>query len=112
MPKFLVVGPDKEQEALKLIQGVIVPNTVADVNTVRGMGLEMIVEPRITGNKWFGIAQPGIIDTFEYAFLRDEPEIFTEQEESFTSDAISYKVRTTFGTKAIDHRGMYYNPGA
>lgn len=112
MPKFLTVGPDKEQEALKVIQGIIVPNAVADVNTIKGMGLELIVEPRITGNKWFGFAQPGMIDTFEYAFLRDEPEIFTDMEESFNSDSMSYKVRTTFGCKAIDWRGMYYNPGA
>lgn len=112
MPSFLVVGPDKEEEALKVLKGVIVPNETANVNTITGMGLTPIVEPRITGNKWFGFCRPGVIDTFEYAFLRDEPEIFTDMEEDFKVDAMSYKVRTTFGCKAIDWRGMYYNPGA
>lgn len=111
-PKFLIFGPDKEQEALRLLEGVIMPATAAEVLTIRGMGLTPIQESRITGNQWFGAAMPGTVDTIEYSFLRDEPEIFLDQEEDFKVDAISYKVRTTFGAKAIDWKGLYKNAGA
>jgi len=70
------------------------------------------VEPRITGNEWFTAANPSVIDTIEYAFLSGEEELFTEQEQGFNSDVIKIKARMVFGAKAIDHRGLYKNPGA
>lgn len=108
-PGFLIVGPDKEEEALKVLNGTIVAAKSSDVNVWRNSALP-IVEARITGNKWFMAAKN--YDTIMYAYLEGMagPEI-TEQPE-FNSDAIKIKVKHVFGAKAIDHRGLVYNSGA
>lgn len=109
--KYLVVGPAKETEAQQLLQAVIMATKTADTNVFRG-SLELIVDPRITGNQWFLFADPSAIDTIEYAFLDGEPELFTEQRQGFNIDGMEVKARMVFAAKAIDWRGMYYNPGA
>lgn len=110
-PSYLIVGPDKETEAQQLINATIVATKTADTNVFRG-SLEIIVDPRITGNKWFLAAAPSMVDTIEYAFLDGEPELFTEQRNGFDVDGLEIKARMVFAAKAIDHRGLYYNAGA
>lgn len=110
-PKFLIVGPDKEVEAWQLLNGIIVPNTVASANMFTG-SMQGIVEPRITGNAWYLAAEPGRVDTIEYAFLEGENELFTERRMGWEVDGLEIKVRMVFAAKAIDHRGLYKNVGA
>ncbi len=110
-PKFLIVGPDKETEAQQLINATIVAAKTADTNVFRASA-EIIAEARITGNKWFLAADPSQIDTIEYAFLDGESELFTEQRTGFDVDGVEIKARMVFAAKAIDHRGLFYNPGA
>lgn len=110
-PRFLIVGPDKETEAQQLINATIVATKTADTNVFRGAA-EIITEARITGNKWFLAADPSQIDTIEYAFLDGEGELFTEQRTGFDIDGLEIKARMVFAAKAIDHRGLFYNPGA
>lgn len=110
-PAYMMVGPDKETEAQKLLQGVIMATKTAYTNVFRSF-TELIVEPRITGNKWFLAANPNMIDTIEYAFLEGEGELFTEQRVGYDVDGLEIKARMVFAAKAIDHRGLYYNPGA
>jgi hypothetical protein len=107
----MVVGPDKETEAQKLLQATIVATKTADTNIFQGY-VSLVVDPRVTGNKWFLMASPGSIDTIEYSFLAGEPELFTEQENGFDIDGVTIKARMVFGAKALDWRGMYYNAGA
>ena len=109
-PKFLIVGPDKEQEALAVCQGTIVPNTVASVNMFAGQ-LTPIVDSRISGNKWFLSADPNRISTIEYGFLIGQPELSVEMFENYINDRIDYRLRGVFGAKALSHRGLIYNPG-
>ena len=56
-------------------------------------------------------AAPNMVDTIEYGFL-DGNELYTEQREGFDVDGMQFKVRMTFGAKAIDWRGLYKNAGA
>ena len=110
-PRYLIVGPNNYFAAKRLMT-TITPNTTADVSTssVAGM-LEIITDP-IIGDAWFLAAQPGAVDTIEYAFLEGQPEVFTEMQESFNVDATTVKARMIFGTKALDHVGLLMNPGA
>lgn len=110
-PQFLIVGPEKETKAQQLLQAVIVATKVADTNVFRG-SLDLIVEGRLTGNEWYLACSPARIDTIEYGFLAGQPEIYTEQREGFNVDGIEIKVRSTFGAKAIDWKGLYKNGGA
>lgn len=110
-PKFLVVGPDKETEAQQLLNGTIMAVETAEVNVFKN-SLTLIVDPRITDNRWFLIADPRSIDTIEYAFLEGENEVFTEQRLGFDIDGMEIKARTVFAAKAIDHRSMFKNAGA
>jgi hypothetical protein len=110
-PRYMLVGPDKETEAQKILQATIVATKTADTNVFRGF-TDLIVEPRVTGNKWFMTADPMQIDTIEYSFLDGEGELFTEQRTGFDVDGLEVKARMVFGAKAIDYRGLYYNPGA
>jgi hypothetical protein len=107
---YLIVGPDKETEAQQVINATIVATKTADTNIFRG-SLQIIVDPRIIGNQWFLSSTPMAVDTIEFGFLQGEPELFTEQNVGFEVDSLIVKARMVFAAKAIDHRGLYKNPG-
>lgn len=109
-PAFLIVGPDKEVQAQKMLTAVT-PSASSDVNVFQG-SMALIVESRVTGNKWFLSADPATIDTIEYAYLEGEEGVYTEQRIGFEVDGIEIKGRNDFAAKAIDWRGLVYNSGA
>ncbi len=111
-PEFLVVGPDKELEAFQFTSSNYVPAKNADINDVRNSSLTVIVDARITGNQWYLYASPGVVDTFEYAYLEGEQGVFTETREGFEVDGMEIKARLVFGAAWIDYRAGYKNPGA
>jgi hypothetical protein len=108
-PRFLIVGPDREVEAQQILSATLVPSATTAVNPFVN-SLQLIVDPRI-GSAWYLAAAPAAIDTLEYAFL-DGEELFTETERGFDVDGTRIKVRMVMGAAAIDHRGLYKNPGA
>lgn len=110
IPKMLLVGSANEMLALQYSSSNYVSAKSSDINVWAGT-LKPIIEPRVTGNKWFLLCDPGQIDTIETAFLDGEEEIFTENKWDFSRDAFAMKARMVFAAKAIDHRGMFYNPG-
>ncbi len=109
MPKFLLTGTAKRIEAQKMVTAVT-PNATSGVNVFQN-AIEPITEARVTGNKWLLIADPATVDTIEYAYLEGEEGVFTEQRIGFEVDGIEIKGRLDFAAKAIDWRGMTYNPG-
>lgn len=110
-PRYLVVGPDKELEAYQYTSSQYVPAKNSDINDSRNTALIVIVDGRITGNQWYLYTEPGLIDTFEYAYLEGEPGVFTETREGFEVDGVEIKARLVFGAGWIDYRGAYKNPG-
>lgn len=111
-PRYLVVGPDKELEAFQFTSSNYVPAKNADINDSRNTSLIVIVDARITGNQWYLFTEPGLVDTFEYAYLEGEQGVFTETREGFEVDGVEIKARLVFGAAWIDFRGAYKNPGA
>jgi hypothetical protein len=74
-----------------------------------------VVEPRLDAsnpNEWFLAADSSQIDTVEYAYLEGEQGLYTEQRMGFDVDGLEVKARLDFAAKAIDHRGIWKNPGA
>jgi hypothetical protein len=109
-PAFLVTGSAYKVAAQKILTAVL-PNATSGVNVYAGT-MQPIADANISGNKWFTIANPGDIDTIEYAYLEGEEGVFIEQRVGFEVDGIEIKGRLDFAAKAIDWRGMVYNPGA
>ncbi|MDI3319984.1 hypothetical protein [Pinibacter soli] len=109
-PKFLIVGSQNEALALQYSSQNYVATKQADINVWTGL-ITPIVDARISGKQWFMTADPALIDTVEYATLEGN-DIYTESKYGFEVDALQYKLRTVFGAKAIDWRGMYKNTGA
>jgi hypothetical protein len=63
-----------------------------------------------TNTDWFLAAdQAQGVDTVEYTFLQGEESPVIDQEEDFDTDTYKFKIRQTFGVKAIDWRGLYRN---
>lgn len=112
-PRYLIVPPSLEGPAIKVTTGVSAARPI-DQN-VFGPSLQVITEPRLedsSSTAWFAAADPGTIDTIEYAYLQGHEGVFTETRSGFEVDGVQIKCRHVFGAKAIDHRGLFKNAGA
>jgi hypothetical protein len=111
--KYVIVGATRETEAQKNFQAVVIATKSADTNVFNN-AYEVIVEPRLDASnplEWFMAADPAQIDTVEYSYLDGDEGLYTEQRMGFDVDGIEVKARLDFATKAIDHRGLFKNPG-
>jgi hypothetical protein len=111
-PEILIVGPDKEAEALKYTSSNFVAAKSVDINPAFNTSLSVIVDNRVTGNQWYLASTPARVDTVEFAYLEGENGLFTTRREGFEVDGVEIKARHVFAAKAIDHRGLYRNAGA
>jgi hypothetical protein len=76
--------------------------------------IQVVVEPQLDASSaasWYLSADPAQVDTVEVSFLSGEEAPVLESEWDFDRDVWKYKVRQTFGVKAIDWRGLYKNAG-
>jgi len=107
-PGFLLVPPELEFTAKKLVNSTLVPgSSYNDVNVIRGL-VEVLVEPLMADtNNWYLVAKPSSIATIEMGFLggKETPEILVK--EDFERDVIWYKGRLVFGGAVMDYRGFY-----
>jgi len=114
-PRFLLVGTAYEGLAYTNTSVATVPSTPSQVNEYGPGGrssLTPIVEPIITGNQWFLVADSSQQATVEYAYLEGQDGVVVEQNIEFSSDAVSIKARLDFAAKAADWRGVTKNAGA
>jgi hypothetical protein len=111
MPRFLITGANYETAVDQLLAS-ITPATVAAAVPSELRSLQPVIEPRLTGNQWYLAADYNQVDTIEYSYLEGNQGVYIETEMGFEVDGIKIKARHDFAAKAIDHRGMYKNPGA
>lgn len=84
------------------------PNYVRNLATV-------ISDARLDADsalKYYMVANPAMFDTVEVAYLDGVEEPYLEQQDGWSVDGVSMKVRIDAGVKALDHRTMAYNAGA
>ena len=125
LPRYLIVPAALEATALELFTSTGRPDVGGDVTGNSGVqniygpggrrSLEIVAEPQLDGNSttaWYAAADNASVDTVELTFLAGEESPQLESEWDFDNDCYKYKVRQTFGTKAIDWRGLYKNAGA
>jgi phage head maturation protease len=108
-PRHLVVGPEQETTAEQVLASIYAA-TVDDVNPFGGK-LSLLVEPRISGNRWYVFADPAALPCMEYAYLSSAQGPQMASREGWDVLGMEYRVVLDFGAGATDWRGAYLNPG-
>lgn len=119
-PRYIIVPVALSATTLELLGSISRPevggSAAGNSNTLNiygpngSRGLQPIIEPQLDANSataWYLAADAGQIDTVELAFLQGEESPVLENEWDFEKDVYRYKIRQTFGVKAIDWRGLY-----
>lgn len=104
-PRYLVVGPELETDAERWLS-TIYATTLADVNAFSGK-LTLVVEPRITDDRWYIFADPAILPVLEYAYLSSAQGPQMASREGWDVLGMEFRVVLDFGAGAIDWRGAY-----
>lgn len=113
-PRFLLVPPELETAAEKVLSTELAPSTVAEVNPLAAK-LQLIVDSRLSAKSataWYVVSDPNAIDGLVYLYLDGAPGPQVSSKVGFEIDGTMIKVRIDFGCGFIDHRGWYRNAGA
>lgn len=109
-PRYLVVGPELETQAEKLLAAIYATST-DDVNAFAGK-LTLVVEPRITDDSWFVLADPAAVPSIQYAYLSAAQGVQIQRQESWDTLGLKYRAWLDFGCGWLDWRGAYRSTGA
>lgn len=108
----IVVPEDLELTAEELLFYNIQATEIGKQNPfINKLGLR--IEPRlsqVSTTAWYAFSK--MVDTFEYAYLAGEQEMYTEVNTHTDIDGLEIKVRKDFGAGLIDWRGMAKANGA
>jgi hypothetical protein len=121
-PRFIIVPVNYSATTLQFVASMADPtaggSNAGNSNTLNLYGpngsrpLQVIVEPQLDAastTNWYLAADNGQVDTVELAFLSGEESPVLESEWNMKNDTYLYKIRQTFGVKAIDWRGLFRN---
>ncbi|ATC34101.1 peptidase [Caulobacter vibrioides] len=117
LPAHMIVATKDRVPALKLRGSTVSQAAGATPGTtnVYENGFNVVVEARLgrgaAATPWFAAANYNQVDTIEYCYLEGDNGVYLEEKQGFEVDGIQMKARTDFAVKAIDHRGLYMNPG-
>jgi len=107
-PRYLVIGPELETKAEKLLAAIYAATT----DDVQPIKLKLVVEPRITGTGWYVMADPAAVPSLQFAHLSSAQGVQIQRQEAWTTLGMQYRAFLDFGTGWADWRGAYYNEGA
>lgn len=111
-PKFLLTPAELETAAEQFL-GPIVAVDNAKVNPFTGKMQNItdgLLDSSATPKGWYGLASKDQIDMFELATLEGEMGPRLSTKDGFNVEGVQFKVVYDIGVKAIDWRGMYFNP--
>ncbi|GCE51076.1 Mu-like prophage major head subunit gpT [Thermosporothrix hazakensis] len=113
-PRFLVVPPELEWQAMILTRSAQLPGSANnDVNPMQGYVTPIISAQLSNPAQWFLVADPRMIDTIEIGFIGGQvnPALFIQDQPTsglnFTQDMLTYKIRHEYGGAVVDYRGLY-----
>ncbi|MFA6204693.1 MAG: prohead protease/major capsid protein fusion protein [Methylocystis sp.] len=109
-PRYLLVGPAYETIAEQMI-AQIQASQLSNVNPFSGK-LEVLVEPRFTGNAWRVFADPAQAPVISHAYLNGRSGPMLETREGWGTLGVEFRAVLDFGCGATDWRGAYLNVGA
>jgi hypothetical protein len=110
MAKILLVGPDKETEAEKVMTSILAATT-GEVNPFTGK-LEVVADAEIDGNRWYTLCDPNAEEVVAYGYLNgaEAPQVMVK--DGFDYLGFEMRVVHDFAAGATGTFGGYYNPGA
>ncbi|MDM1707703.1 ClpP-like prohead protease/major capsid protein fusion protein [Thiopseudomonas alkaliphila] len=109
-PAFVIVPAALESQAIQVLNSTSLPGAEMNsgiINPVNNMG-QLIVESRLDASAkdtWYIAAGQGS-DTVEVAYLDGMDTPYLEQQEGWTVDGVSFKVRIDAGVAPLDYRGL------
>jgi hypothetical protein len=109
-PQFLLVSAAKEFVARQAVASFY-PATSATTNPLAGT-LTVLVEPRLSGTRWYLFSSPGVLAVLEYSYLSSAPGPQMQSREGFDVLGVEFRVVLDYGAGVLDWRGSYMNPGA
>lgn len=112
-PKYMVVGPELESVAEKLLSvtTTLVDGSALTVSQFAGK-VQLLVEPRVSGRAWWLFADPEQAPILEVAYLNGLQAPIVEQFETPQFFGVALRARHDFGAGVVGWRGAYRNPGA
>lgn len=114
-PRFLLVPVELEDKATQLIRSTSVPDAQnSGVYNPYNDALTVITEARLDAEStkaWYMLSGQGE-DTIEVAYLDGLEAPYLEQQQGFTVDGVTFKVRIDAGVAPLDWRGMVKSEGA
>ncbi|HEI2462306.1 TPA: Mu-like prophage major head subunit gpT family protein [Escherichia coli] len=114
-PRFLLVPVELEDKANQLIRSTSLPEAQnSGVFNPYNDALTVITEPRLDAESlkaWYMLAGQGE-DTIEVAYLDGIETPYLEQQQGFTVDGVTFKVRIDAGVAPLDWRGLVKSEGA
>ncbi|WP_277023608.1 Mu-like prophage major head subunit gpT family protein [Paracoccus hibiscisoli] len=108
-PRYLVVGPELETAAEKLLAAIYAATT-DDVN-VFAAKLSLVIEPRIEGDEWFVLGDPAAVPSLQYAYLSSAQGVQIQRQEAWDTLGLKYRAFLDFGCGWLDWRGAYRSTG-
>lgn len=109
-PRYLIVSPDLETAAEKLLASIYA-TTSDDVAAFAGK-LIPVVEPRLTGNAWYLMADPARVASLQYAYLAAAQGVQIQRQEAWDTLGLKFRAWLDFGCGWLDWRGAYRAAGA
>jgi phage head maturation protease len=110
VPRYLLVSPAKELQARQAVAAYY-PPTSDETNPI-GSTLTVLVEARLTGNRWYLFSDPASLPVLEYSYLSSAPGPQTASRAGFDVLGMEFRVLLDYGAGVLDWRGAYSNPGA
>lgn len=76
-------------------------------NKSRGLVQKIVESPRLTGNQWYFFANPNIAAVLEVGFLNGQQSPYSEMQQGFEVDGVTWKIRHDYGVAAVGFRGAH-----
>lgn len=109
-PKYLLVGPDSESDAERLLASIY-PATTDDVN-VYASKLSLLVEPRLTGPSWYVFSNPSRLAALQYGYLSSAQGVQIQRTEAWSTLGMKFRAWLDFGAGWLESRAAFLNEGA
>ena len=112
VPRKILVPPELEEHALKIVMPGLYPAKNEDKNPYQGFYDIIVGDELIDQNAWYMACDKNQgIDLIHMGYLDGNQQPYVEYQSDFNTDQIVVKTRMDIACRAKDWKGFYKNPG-